>query len=388
MERALAHIENVEWIKEIPNADNIELIGVLGWQLIAKKGEFKVGDKCVYIEIDSLCPSKDERFSFLESKKYRVKTMKLGAKLGSPISQGLALPLSLFPELTEKEIGDDVTKELGITYYSADDRKRKSNKIDPDRKYKSMASRHPKLAKKGWFRWLMKRKWGKVILFVFLGRKKDKPKVFPSFIEKTDETRIENIPHILEDTAARYEVTEKLDGTSTTIAVRRIRKNKFDEIVCSRNVRQLDENQETYMDTNVYWEMEHKYDVLNKLKRYADERDANLVVLQGECIGDGIQGNPYKLSERKLYAFNLIVDGYRYESTVAKAILERMGIMFVPIVKTSYQLPNTMEKMKEIAEGTSEINRTVKREGLVFRRVGNAKISFKNVSNSYLLKHQ
>lgn len=61
-ERALAHIEKIEWIKPIDGADNIELIGVLGWVCIAKKQEFKVGDKAVYIEIDSKCPENDERF--------------------------------------------------------------------------------------------------------------------------------------------------------------------------------------------------------------------------------------------------------------------------------------------------------------------------------------
>jgi len=77
VDRALAHIEKIEWIKPIEGADNIVLIGLLGWVCIAKKDEFEVGDKCVYIEIDSLCPSNDERFEFLAKKKYKVKTMKL-----------------------------------------------------------------------------------------------------------------------------------------------------------------------------------------------------------------------------------------------------------------------------------------------------------------------
>lgn len=390
MARALAHIEEVAWVRPIPAADNIELIGVLGWQLISKVGELKVGDKCVYIEIDSLCPKEDERFAFLESKKYKVKTMKLGAKLGSPISQGLAMPISLFPELEGKNVGDDVTDILKITYYSADDRQRKSNKVDPNAKYKSMAARHPKLAKKKWFRWLMKKKWGKKLLFFFLGKKKDKPKAFPDFIRKTDEIRVENIPWVLEDSEKKYEVTEKLDGTSTTIAVKRIKRNKFDEIVCSRNVRQLDMNQKAYseFEGNVYWEMAIKYDVLNKLKEYANENNANLVVIQGECIGETVQQNPYKLEGRDLYVFNFIVDGKRFESHEAKSIIEKMGMKFVPIINFEKTLPATMEDMKAEAEGKSEINDKIKREGLVYREINNPENSFKNVSISYLLKHQ
>ena len=55
-QRALAHIEQIAWIKPIEGADNIELIGVLGWVCIAKKGEFQVGDTCIYFEIDSKLP--------------------------------------------------------------------------------------------------------------------------------------------------------------------------------------------------------------------------------------------------------------------------------------------------------------------------------------------
>lgn len=99
-ERALAHIEKIEWVKPIEGANNIELIGVLGWVCVAKKGEFQTGDLAVYIEIDSKCPENDERFEFLANKKYKVKTMKLGKF--KVISQGLALPLSLFPELDGK----------------------------------------------------------------------------------------------------------------------------------------------------------------------------------------------------------------------------------------------------------------------------------------------
>ena len=115
-ERALAHVEKIEWIRPIEGADNIELIGVLGWVCVAKKGEFNVGDMAVYIEIDSKCPEADEKFAFLANKKFNVKTMKLGKF--KVISQGLALPLSLFPELQDKKIGDDVTEALKITYES------------------------------------------------------------------------------------------------------------------------------------------------------------------------------------------------------------------------------------------------------------------------------
>lgn len=189
-ERALAHIEKIEWVRPIEGADNIELIGVLGWVCIAKKEEFKQGDLAVYIEIDSKCPESDDRFTFLAAKHYKVKTMKLGKF--KVISQGLALPISLFPELSDKDIGSDVTENLKITYSCEEDIKRKSNNVDPDAKYKSMAQRHKKFFSRPLVRKIMRYKLGRKIMFLFFGKKKDNPKEFPKWIVKTDETRCLN----------------------------------------------------------------------------------------------------------------------------------------------------------------------------------------------------
>lgn len=383
-ERALAHVEKIEWIKPIEGADNIELIGVLGWVCVAKKGEFQTGDLAVYIEIDSKCPENDERFEFLANKKYKVKTMKLGKF--KVISQGLALPLSLFPELDGKNIGDDVSKDLKITYSSEEDVKRKSNSIDPNAKFKSMAARHKNLAKKKWFRWLMKREWGKKLLFFFLGKKRDNPKEFPKWIVKTDETRIENAPFYLQNKNPWIK-TEKLDGTSCTFAINRQKKgkDKFEFIVCSRNVRQADKNQECYHDSNIYWELADKYGIESVLTKLAIENNYDRVVLQGEGVGD-VQGNPYKFKENRLYVFNLIIEGNRVGTKEMADFCDGNNLLHVPIISTEYYLPKTMEEMKLEADGYSEINPKVRREGYVYRSQDGQQ-SFKNVSREYLLKH-
>ena len=384
IERALAHVEKIEWVKPIEGADNIELIGILGWVCIVKKQEFKKGDLAVYIEIDSKCPDTDERFAFLESKKFKVKTMKLSKF--KVISQGLALPLSLFPELENKKIGDDVTKDLKITYASEDDITRKTNKVDPNVKYKAMAARHKNIAKKRWFRWLMKREWGKKLLFFFLGKKRDTPKKFPDWIIKTDEVRIENCPFYLQSTD-KWIKTEKLDGTSCTFAVERKKKNKnkFEFIVCSRNVRQADRNQECYHESNIYWELADKYNIENILTYFASEKGCDRVVLQGEGIGN-VQGNPYKLKENDLYVFNLIIDGERVDTVKMADFCKGYGLKHVPIIDTNYELPKSMKEMKLEADGYSELNPKVKREGFVYRSQDGQK-SFKNVSREYLLRH-
>lgn len=383
-ERALAHIEKIEWVKPIEGANNIELIGVLGWVCVAKKGEFQTGDLAVYIEIDSKCPENDERFEFLANKKYKVKTMKLGKF--KVISQGLALPLSLFSELDGKNIGDDVSKDLKITYSSEEDVKRKSNSIDPNAKFKSMAARHKNLAKKKWFRWLMKREWGKKLLFFFLGKKRDNPKEFPKWIVKTDETRIENAPFYLQNKNPWIK-TEKLDGTSCTFAIDRQKKgkDKFEFIVCSRNVRQADKNQECYHDSNIYWELADKYGIESVLTKLAIENNYDRVVLQGEGVGD-VQGNPYKFKENRLYVFNLIIEGNRVGTKEMADFCDGNNLLHVPIISTEYYLPKTMEEMKLEADGYSEINPKVRREGYVYRSQDGQQ-SFKNVSREYLLKH-
>lgn len=381
-DRALAHIEKIEWVRPIDGADNIELIGVLGWVCIAKKEEFKPGDLAVYIEIDSKCPESDERFAFLAAKHYKVKTMKLGKF--KVISQGLALPISLFPELSDKAIGADVTENLKITYSCEEDIKRKSNNVDPDAKYKSMAQRHKRLFRKPLVRKIMRYKFGRKIMFLFFGRKKDNPKEFPKWIIKTDETRIENAPFYLESTD-KWIKTEKLDGTSCTFAVDRIKKNKFEFIVCSRNVRQADRNQETYHDSNIYWELADKYGIENILTKFSMENGYNRVVLQGEGVGL-VQGNPYKMKENELFVFNLIVDSVRLGTVDMAKFCDQNGLKHVPIIDTEYVLPKTMEEMKLEADGYSEINPKVKREGFVVRSLDGTR-SFKNVSREYLLKN-
>lgn len=384
-ERALAHIEEIAWIKPIDGADNIELIGVLGWVLIAKIDEFKVGDKAVFVEIDSKCPADDERFAFLEKKHYKVKTMKLGKF--KCFSQGLALPLTLFPELSDRKLGDDVTKELRITYSSEEDRKRKSNKVDPNAKYKAMAARHKEFFSKPIIRKIMRYDIGRKILFLFFGKKKDNPKQFPSWIVKTDENRIENCPFYLESNE-EWVQTEKIDGTSCTYAVDRMKrgKNKFEFVVCSRNVRQADRDQECYHDSNIYWELADKYNIEKVLTDYAIANNYDRVVLQGEGTGS-VQGNPYKLKDNRLFVFNLVVEGIRKGTQEMAKFCEENSLEHVPIINEHYKTPDTMEEIKLQADGFSIINPNVKREGFVYRSLDGQR-SFKNVSREYLLKHQ
>ena len=377
--RALAYIQHVTNIRPIDGADNIEQCNVLGWNLICKKGEFHEGDPCVYIEIDSKVPEREE-FEFLRAKGFKVKTMKLGKF--NCISQGLAMPQSAFKELAGLSEGTDVTDILGIKYSVQEDNARKGNG-DPNAKYKSMAARHQKIFKKKWARWMMRRSWGRKVMFFFFGKKKDNPRGFPTFVSKTDEERVENQPWRIGD-GKTYLATEKLDGTSCTYALERKGRNKFEFYVCSRNVRQQDEKQECYHDHNIYWDLAFKYNIEQHLKDFLNQfPQLKWVCIQGEGVGS-VQGNPLKLTEDDLYVFNFKESQTgRWSSMAGAGQVREWGMKWVPILG-EVQMPDTMEELKVLATGKSKVNPEVMREGIVYRSLDGSD-SFKNVSCEYLL---
>lgn len=384
--RALAYVVTIDEIRPIDGYDRVEYARTNGWWVIVNKADnLQVGDKCVYFEVDSKVNPLDERFAFLEKRDYRIRTI----KMCKVYSQGLLIPLSNFPELGDLDVNTDVTDALKVIYYEPVDNQRKANTPDPNAKYLSMAARHPKLAKKKWFRWLMKRQWGKKLLFIFFGKKKDTPKGWPThfpFIRKTDEERCENLPQMLGYDKPLI-VTEKLDGTSTTFILERKGKKKFEFYVLSRNVRQRDEKQTCYHDHNIYWDMAFKYNIEEVLKDILTLRpDLQYVCIQGESVGS-VQGNPLKLTEDDFYAFNFIdSEKGRWSSTDGATLLDKYGIKWVPIIDEKFMMPNDMEEFKQMATAKSVVNPAVMREGIVLRDP-TTDFSFKNVSREYLMKH-
>lgn len=393
--RALAYTARCGKIEKIEGADNIELMSVLGWKVIVKIGEFHEGDLCVYFEIDSKLPEK-EWSEFMASKKYKVKTMKLGKF--KVISQGLALPISVFDVEIPNEEGVDVTELLGVTYAVDEDNERKAAKVNKDKKYQSMAARNAKLFKKPAFRWLMRREWGRKLLFAIFGKKKDNPRGWPigkfPGVSKTDQERCENMVWVLNDKTP-FIVTQKCDGSSGTYILERLKKNKFEFYVCSRNVRMAEPDQECfYGDRNYYWEVATKYDIENKMKDYLENNpDVSFVCWQGEICAPGIQKNPHKLTDTHFYAFHMTDSkNGRYDIREAKKIWDSYGIEAVPIVCEDYVMPDDFEEFKLSADGyydpsVCEGNKNCKREGFVYYKTTEPNFSFKNVSREYLLKH-
>ena len=409
--RELVYVVKIDDIKPIPGRDRVESALVGGWTVMTRLGQFKPGDLGIYFEIDSKCPAK-EPFEFLAAKHYKIKTQKYaikdenGNKLGQYWSQGLLMSFDDFDKngfqsyMEDNGLtgymngkyyheGDFLTQELGVTYADPDDNARKAKPAD---KYKKMAQRHGKLFSKPIFKWLMRRTWGKKLLFIFFGKAKDK-RVWPTWVVKTDEERVQNMPWILADKTPWY-ATEKIDGTSTTFTMKGFgRKREF--YVCSRNVC-FDTPEKmakgAFYDTNVYQEMAIKYDIENVLadilNAHKDELD--FVTLQGETYGDGIQKRDYSLKGHDFMAFNLIYgykDGHteRFNPSAMTSILKNYNVPCVPIVDELFVMPDTVEELLEIATDKSKVDGGM-REGLVFRSADGTK-SFKAVSNEFLMKY-
>lgn len=394
-ERELAYVVKIDGISPIAGADRVELAHVGGWRIMVKKGQFQVGDYAIYFEIDSKVPEK-EPFMFLESKHFKVKTQKYFK--GTVISQGLLMALDDF--ILNSEVPswvqslkfqiskgvdiehEGVTEVIGVTYAVEEDNKRKAASVD---KYKKMAQRRPNIFKKPWAKWMMRREWGRKVMFALFGKKKDKKNGWPSWVSKTDEERVQNMTWILED-KSEWIATEKIDGTSTTATYRRTGRKKHEFYICSRNVVFDKPDKGCYYETNVYTEMAEKYHFENVLAALVEKYNLEWVTLQGETYGAGIQKREYGLKEHDFVGFNLIFSNRgRLNSVEAKEILAEYGIPWVPIVNEHFVLPDTVEELLAIATDKSVIDGGM-REGLVFRSQDGAR-SFKAVSNEFLLKY-
>jgi RNA ligase (TIGR02306 family) len=326
--RALATIARISELREHPNADQLELATIRGWQVVVKRGEFHKHDHVVYCEIDSVLPEREE-FEFLRERKFRIKTIKLRGEY----SQGICFPLSILDGYAPYDPwceGNDVTESLGIVKYE------------------------PPIPTQ-------------------LGG--DAVGAFPLFIPKTDSERIQNHPWILDEYRdVEWIVTEKLDGTSATFLW------KDGELhVCSRNLELKD-------GPNAYWRVAKALDLEDKL------RDLNLALqgeIIGPGIQGGRYWNEtpmfycfdiYDLQDR-CYIPHREVFNFCADSNIPN----------VPLIHDRARFPNSLGELLLMAEGKSLFG-DGQREGLVWKpveerrdsRIG--RLQFKTISNKFLLK--
>lgn len=379
--RKLASVQVVNEIKPIEGSDFIEQVQILGWILVTKKGEFSINDKCIYIEIDSVvkdCPE----FEFLRKYKFRVKTQ----KIRGVVSQGLAIPLKMFNISEKLDVGADVTELLGITKYLSP-----SEREEISSQERKIANEKSKLKK-----FLMRYSFFRRL---FLSNKQKKG--FPYWVSKTDEERIQNIPHVLEQFKDKeVYVTEKIDYQSatftgkmvsnTTPLIGRFLPKKYQFVVCSRNLTTNDKN-------SLYWKIARKYNLEQIL------RENPTLTIQGEQGDTKVQGNKYGINEPTMWVFNIIDHERNYHYNLQEMVLfcRKYNLQHVPIVavtdnqfmefavdRLSY-VGSTVQELVEFSKGKSVINPNVEREGIVVRCIENGKkvLSFKVISPDFLLKY-
>lgn len=331
--RKMATLRVIDAIGPIDGADAIEVATVGGWKVVVKKGEFTVGDRAVYCEIDSWIPTELAPFlskgkeprEFEGVKGERLRTVKLRGQL----SQGLLLNLdAALPGTNSFQDGDDVSDVLNI------------------------------------------HKWEMPMNAQLAGLVKG---TFPSQIPKTDQERVQNLKkEIAAAEGMMFEVTEKLEGSSMTCY---LIDGEFG--VCSRNMDlKRDEN-------NAFWATAIREDIEAKMRDTGP--DAQFAI-QGELIGPGIQNNIYKLSRTEFYVFDVynIQSGEYLTPVFRRALIERMGLNHVPLINPEYPVVASIDGLLEAAEGVSVLNAKQEREGIVFKQVDGG-MTFKAISNKYLL---
>lgn len=335
MQRKLASIQQIRHVRPIDGADNIEVVGVLGWECVAKKGEFQEGDPCVYFEIDSLLPE-EPRYEFLMSSSYRKDLGRFRlrtARFRKQLSQGLALPLSMFPEVGSLPVGSDLTEILNVEKY------------EPPIPANIAGS----------------------------------ARAFSWPLAKTDEPRIQQDEGLMEPLVGKpYYMSLKLDGTSCTFV---IDPNDGEYHVCGRNYSYV------RAEGHSFWGVSDRYDIERSLRSLGGH-----LALQGEIVGPGIQNNKMGLGSVDFYVFNVVDLRNRRRLLLddALSVCGIMGLNFVPILERgesfSYDVRQLLDRAKgKYREHFPGAKKDQEREGIVVRSMCGS-VSFKAISNDFLLK--
>lgn len=290
MERTLASIQLVTDIQPIAKADRLELATVLGWKVVVKKGEFQVGDKCIYCEVDSLLPE-IAKFEFMRPRGFRLKT----ATLRGQLSQGLCFRTELFA-MPHLEVGTDVTQQLGIELY------RHPSEDDPD---------------------------------------SDVIGPLPGYLPRTKEPRIQSHPELLQEMQGlSCYISTKINGKSCTVST-------FEKkpLVCGRRgaMREYRESP--------YWKAVNRYHILSKLKgtrsRYAVQGEiAGPGIMKNHLEldqPDFFAFNVYDIEEGKYLGFLDFI-----------AFCSGLQLQTVPINRENVPFHFTMEELIYMARGKYE----------------------------------
>ena len=345
--RKLASVQRVYAVEPIEGADRIELARVLGWQCVVNKGSFSPMDLGVYFEIDSFLPIREE-FEFLRKSCYknteimgegfRLRTQKFRGQL----SQGLLLPLAMFPEIpSDAKVGMDVSDVLGVKKWEIEERATTGGNV--------------------------------------IGG-------LPYDVPHTDETRVQAEPGLINAFAGlEYYISTKMDGSSHSISI-----DEDGFHVTGHNYEYKND------DSSAFYRLVNERRYRDSLERFAKISGDSTVTVQGEFCAPGIQQNRLRLTKPEWYVFTIRENGQRVGLDRMRAICSACGFNMVPIEEVGIDLPSkypTVEALLERADG--DYPNGGKKEGIVVRttepvynNIIGGPLSMKIVSNKYLLKNE
>jgi RNA ligase (TIGR02306 family) len=330
---AQTEIVKIQALTPIDGADRIELAHVLGWQCIVKKGQFRVGDLAIYVNIDSKVPQ-TEYFEFMAAKSYRVKTM----KMRGVISQGLLLPTKEFQCETARE-GASVDDKVGVTRYSKEDNDPRDSGGSRDNRYRKPFPHH--------------------------------------IVSRTDEVRVQNVSRMAQSKGVWW-ASYKMDGSSITLIHQRKWWFWHKIRICSRNFELVKDDGNQFHSAVRNSKMEDV--VLSLVKHFKTDR----IVVQGEAVGPNFNGNWHGLHESKILLFNIFVNGIRLAPENFYRVCKELNIPHCPLYKIYNQGLDGVDKCLQDAQIPDYFDPTKPGEGLVFRSADGL-MSFKAVNNEYLL---
>lgn len=378
MTRKLVTIRTISALNPIPGADAIEVATVDGWKVVVKKGEYEVGQQVLYFEIDSVLPAGVPQFEFLMARGrkehytedgtyvdgHRLRTIKLRGQ----VSQGLVIPI---PENWEifHDVSDEVTYVETFMEGDAFDINADFSSFFGVKKYEMKMNAQMAGQARG---------------------------AYPHWMPKTDQERIQNcyldVEPLLLDL---WVIEEKVEGSSMTVYI-----TPGCVGVTSRNLDlKLDQVGNTFVDTA------RRSGLFDALADFSSTSGIEQIAIRGELVGPGIQNNIYGLTDFRYYIYDVYIpenlaydpNGYLnplererfFEGVIQNhPLIDRNIVHAVPVIDVHSLMEMDVDYLVAKADGKSVINENTNREGLVFKLNTDGNVSFKCISNLYLLKEK
>jgi RNA ligase (TIGR02306 family) len=322
----LATIQKIKNVRPHNNSNNLELVDVLGWQVVTKKGEFRNDELAVYIAIDTVLPESPE-FEFLRNKNFRIKPIRLRKEP----SNGICFPLNILGDFDVDVdcVGSNTFSKNGQSLYL-----------------------HDLIEGYDVTDWLRVIKYEKPVPAQLAGQAYGH---IPGFLIITDEDNLRSYPNALPElTGKEYYITRKDDGSSGTFFVK---DGEFG--VCSRRIHLKED------PNNGFWRMEHKYNIKNAITTYFGDKN---IAVQGEVVGPGVQGNPLGLPELEYHLFSIFdIQTRQYLSfNVLVDFCVRYSIPMVYIIDIGESFGHNLSTLIELANKQRYPNNKPA-EGIVIR---------------------